>query len=310
MIDQLIEPLAEQQCGVFARFQVLALGGDDDLIRRRRRSGRWSTPIRGVYALPGHPETWNRRLWIAYLAAGRDAIVSHHSAAALFGLPGFPRRGASVTVPHPRHLRIAGVTVHQTRVLPRHHWIVFAGRRTTTLARVLVDLAPTISRVRLDLAYEHALLTGHLTPARMARCFQELLSPGRFGMAKLGSILDARSPGEPVPASELERLLLGLVESLGLRARLQYPLPGTTPVHGCVDLALVEAKLILEGDGRRWHSRVADFARDRARDRQAARAGWQTLRFAWEEVAGDPDDVAASIREVYDQRVALLAAPA
>ena len=36
---------------------------------------------------------------------------------------------------------------------------------------------------------------------------------------------------------------------------------------------------IVEGDGRSWHARVADFERDRQRDHEAQRIGWGTCRF-------------------------------
>jgi len=39
------------------------------------------------------------------------------------------------------------------------------------------------------------------------------------------------------------------------------------------------------------------------RDNEAARVGWQTLRFPWEEVVHDPDDVAATVRDVRAQRL-------
>lgn len=306
-IDAALAALAATQCGTFSRRQVLDLGGDDGLIRRRCRSGAWLRFRPGVHGYPTHPDTWDRRLWIVYLAAGLVAVVSHHTAAALYRYPGFPRADLHLLIPHPGHQCVAGATVHQTRFLPDHHWVLLAGRRTTTPARTLVELAGHVGRARLDRAYEHALLTTHLTTARMARCFNELLTPGRTGMVKLGTILDERGPGHVPAASELEVLLFAVAEAVGLRPQRQHPLPGDQRIVGCVDGALPEAKLLLEADGRRWHTRAADFARDAARDKAAARAGWDTLRFTWEELTGDPDDAQATLREVYDARRTLLA---
>lgn len=306
MIDQLVAELAARQLGVFARFQLLELGCSSNLIDRRLRSGQWDRLAPGVYGLPGHPDTWARRLWVVYLAAGQEAVVSHHAAAASYGAPQFPRDELSVLVPHPGHQRVAGATVHQTRFLPPHHHVLLYGRRTTTLARTLADLAPLVTRARLDAAYEWALVSDHLTPAKMSRCFMDLLRPGRRGMMKLGTILDERGPGYVPAASELERMLFGVCDLVDLHPFRQFALPGHQEITGCVDGALVEAMLILEADGRRWHTRIADFKRDRARDKQAARAGWQTLRFCYEELRDDPDGEARAIRETYDQRVQLL----
>ena len=127
-------------------------------------------------------------------------------------------------------------------------------------------------------------------------------------MTKLASILDERGPGFVPAASELERMLFDVCARVGLEPVRQFPLPGRGDITGFVDAAFVEAKLILEADGRRWHDRVASQGKDRARVNTAARVGWQTLRFGYEELTADPDGEAAVIRETYDERVSLLAA--
>jgi hypothetical protein len=306
MHDAVIAGLASRQNGVFARFQLLVLGIHPNLIDRRLVAGRWDRLAPGVYGLPGHRDSWDQRLWVVYLAAGEAAAVSHDSAAALATLDGFPREVLSVTVPHPRHQRVAGAIVHQSRYLPRHHWVNLYGRRTTTPARTLVDLAATTSRLRLDRAYESALLSGHLTHAKMSRCFGELLLPGRKGMTKLASILDDRGPGFVPAASELERMLFDVCARIGLEPVRQFPLPGRGDITGFVDAAFIEAMLILEADGRRWHDRVANQRKDRARVNAAARVGWQTLRFGYDELTADPDGEAETMRETYHQRLSLL----
>lgn len=84
----------------------------------------------------------------------------------------------------------------------------------------------------------------------------------------------------------------------------QFTHPGRNPARGCVDFAYPDAKLIVEAAGRRWHQRIADLKRDRARDTEAARAGWLTMRFMWEELKGDPDDVGAAVAETRAHRIA------
>lgn len=306
MFDLVIASIAATQCGVFSRRQALDAGANDSLIRRRLRSRAWVMFRPGVYGLPGHRDTWDKRLWIVYLAAGVHAAVSYDSAAAQSGAPGFVRDGAHLTVPHPHHQRVSGATVHQTRYLPEHHVVLLWGRRTTTYARTLVDLAPTTSRAQLDLVLQHGLITGRLTVGGMARTFEDLYVPGRRGMVKLGSVLDERLTGERPPASELERLLFEMCSRVGLRPERQYPHPGVHGIEGCVDAALPDAKLIVEADGRRWHTRVADFARDRDRDNQATRVGWDTLRFPWEELVGAAEDAAATLFDTYELRRDLL----
>ncbi|HYF46031.1 MAG TPA: DUF559 domain-containing protein [Acidimicrobiales bacterium] len=308
--DHLVTELAARQLGIFARFQLLALGIPSNLTDRRLKSGQWLRRAPGVYELPGHASSWPQDLWVAYLAAGEHAWVSHEAAAVCHDAPGYPHGPLTLTVPHPAHQRVDGAVVHQSRKVPPHHATMLYGRRTTTFARTVVDLAATASRARLDAVYEHGLLTGRVTHARMAATFTELYHPTRRGMSTLGVILDERGPGHVPAASELERRLFGVCDLVGLRPVRQFPLPGRQSIRGCVDAALVEAKLILEADGRRWHTRVADFRRDRERDKSAARDGWQTLRFCYEELREDPLGEARGIRETYEERCRLLAAAA
>jgi very-short-patch-repair endonuclease len=83
----------------------------------------------------------------------------------------------------------------------------------------------------------------------------------------------------------------------------EHPLPTDRTYRGFVDRCWTEALLILEIDGRAWHSRERDMARDRARDREAARHGWQTLRILDEEVDAHSNDVVDDIVTTYTHRM-------
>jgi Protein of unknown function (DUF559) len=131
---------------------------------------------------------------------------------------------------------------------------------------------------------------------------------GKPGVRSLTLVLDTLSGGQAVSTSTLERRTLDLIRAYALPMPIgQFPFPGRQFVEGCVDFAYPEAKLILETDGRRWHSRIREITRDRERDLEAARHGWQTLRFLYEHVVNDPADSAATILTVLDHRLALLA---
>jgi hypothetical protein len=66
----------------------------------------------GVYVLAGAPGTRMLQLWVAVLAAGSDAVVSHESAALLHGARGLPASPITLTAPHGSHHRLASITVH------------------------------------------------------------------------------------------------------------------------------------------------------------------------------------------------------
>lgn len=297
--------LAAEQHGVLARRQVLAAGGDDALVRRRLRSGVWVRPAPGVYELAGLPDDPERRLWTAWLAVGPHAVVSHETAAQRRGLGPVPTGRLVFTTAHGDHHRIPGVVVHQLRDVLPHHVGLVDGLPTTTAARTIMDLAAVSSDARLLRIVEEAVRTGRTTDLEIAAAYADIARPGKWGANRMLRVLARRGPRNPVPDSKLERLLLAAIRAAGLPEPLaQFTHPGRSPVHGCVDFAYPDARLILEADGRSWHQRQADLKRDRARDNEAARAGWLTLRFMWEELTHDPADVAATIVETRAHRLA------
>lgn len=295
--------LAARQHGAFSRRQVLAVGGSDDLIHRRCRSGWWQRCGPGVFMLAGLPPDPERRLWIAWLEVGRDAVVSFECAAERHGLGPVLAGRLVFTSAHGDHHRIAGVVVHQLRDVLPHHVMELGGLPTTTIPRTIVDLAAVCSSARLGRVIEGAVNSGLTTDAAVGLVLGDVMRKGKWGGRKLARVLGDRSPREPVPDSKLELLLLTALRSAGLPDPFpQFPHPGRAPGKGRVDFAYTEEKVILEADGRSWHQRIADLKRDRARDNEAARAGWLTMRFMWEELDADPTDVGQAVRETLNHR--------
>ena len=306
-VEQRLSDLATAQYGLFSRRQVLDLGGDDELIRRRLRQGRWDRALPGVYELPGHHRTHLRDLWIAHLAMGPRSTVSHQSAAGLHYFDGFPRDRIVLTVPHSGQQRVSGAFAHQISDLTESDRTTILGLPTTRIARTLVDLAAVCSTARLGAALDDALAAKRTSCTTVGQVLRSVARPGKPGVHLLARLLDDRGPGYVPPASELERVFFAVLHRAGLpRPRRQHPLPGTGPLEGLVDAAYVEAKVIIEVDGRRWHAQAQQMAKDRARDQQAARAGWLTLRFTYEQVTEFPDEVVRVVTETLRSRPAPL----
>ena len=64
-----------------------------------------------------------------------------------------------------------------------------------------------------------------------------------------------------------------------------------------VDAHIPEWKLIVEADGRRWHTRQADFERDRERDNAAASAGLVAVRFTYRMLTKERDSCLKTLLE-------------
>lgn len=103
------------------------------------------------------------------------------------------------------------------------------------------------------------------TLGAISAVFAQVARPGKPGMDTLASVLDERGDGYVPPTSELERGLFDTLDAGGLPppAR-QIPLPGRGVVPGVADGGYLDALILLEADGRRWHARVQAARRDRS----------------------------------------------
>lgn len=143
--------------------------------------------------------------------------------------------------------------------------------------------------------------------AEIQKVFAEVARPGKPGMLKVANVLDERAPGHVPPHSELERALFDTLAAGGLPApQRQVPLPGRSRIRGLADGAYLDARIVLEADGRRWHDRVQASHRDRLRDLQVVRAGWVPMRFDHHLILSDPAEVCSAVRETRAERLRLL----
>ena len=299
-VDARIAAVARRQGCVFSRRQYLEIGGTDDQLASRLASGLWTLRHPGVYGVAAVPDSYPTRLWAAVLAVGGSAVVSRQAAAALHGIAGYPPLPLVVSVPHGAHPRVRGVTIHQARDFSSTDHTIHqpSALAVTSVVRTVVDLAAVVTGPKLRHTVAEVLSMRMATLAELGAGLAAVARPGKPGVRKLAAALDEVGPGKALPRSRLERLLYAALASGHLpRPVLQHPFPGRMDVEGCVDGAYPDVRLILEADGRRWHTRVRDLRRDHERDAQAARAGWQTLRFLHEHLAGDPAGVCATVRD-------------
>jgi very-short-patch-repair endonuclease len=149
------------------------------------------------------------------------------------------------------------------------------------VVRTLFDLARVLPGQQLERLVDELLAAGIVKLGPVAGRFSQYRRPGRTGVAALAFILDARGPGYVPPASELEALLRDVLQKGGHpQPDWQRPHPAGSAA-GRVDAVFESCKLIVEVDGRRWHSQVEQMEADRHRDIGATLAGYHTMRFMW-----------------------------
>jgi very-short-patch-repair endonuclease len=305
--DARLALLAGRQAGVFSLEQALQLGFPRSTIGDRARRGVWERRLPSVFAVGGSPISWEARLWAASLGVGPSGSLSHETAALCHGAERLATDPVVLTCPHRWHHRLPGVFVHQIDDLQPWHLTTWRGLPISRPSRTVVELAATqstavIGRVADDLVRLRATSYGEI-----GRVFFEVARPGKPGMARLARVMDERTDGHVPPSSELERALFDALAAGGLPPpRRQVPLPGRSVNPGIADAAYDDARIVLEVDGRRWHSRVDAARRDRERDVQVVRAGWVPMRFVYEQVVGSPAEVCAAVWETRSVRLALL----
>jgi Protein of unknown function (DUF559) len=288
--ERAIAAVAASQHGVIARRQLSALGYSAKAIDGKIARGHLHSVHLGVYAV-GHPRLVGPGRWMAaVLACGPGALISHLSAAALWGLLKALGSLIDVTAPRSREGR-PGIALHRPRRLHAADRAMVDGIPVTSVARTLLDLAATrpllLERAfeaadRLDLldlrAIEHVL-------ERSRGC------PGRPALAAL--LTDHRGPA-PVTRSELERRFLDVRRDAGL------PRPSTNLfVAGHeVDAVWPDHRLAVELDSHEFHRTRAAFERDRVRDASLQLAGYRVLRVTHRRLETEPQAIVDTVREL------------
>ncbi len=240
-------------------------------------SGRWELIRPGVFRIAGAPATWHQDLLAACMATSSTAVASHRAAAKLWELPGFgDETEPEVTVTRHRWHRLAGVHCHETLALPRSDVTRRDTIPVTTPTRTLVDVARYAVSARLEEALDDALRRGLTTLDRLTARVDELSGPGRRGITKIRSLIDARDAAAAVPESVQERRLVRLLARNGLpRPVLQFEICDGSRFVARVDAAYPEQRIAIEYDSYMFHGSRHRHELDLARRNQLQALGWQ-----------------------------------
>lgn len=282
--------LAHEQHGVATRAQLIELGYGHEAIRHRLRRGRLHAVRRGVYAV-GRPELSRLGWWMAaVLSCGPEALLSHGSAAALWGIRPVDGRLPEVSVPSGVERRGAGIVVHRRSGLSGDD--VASRRRVPVTSPVctVVDLTLRLLPKQLETMVNEADKLDLVDPEALRQALNT--RAGRPGVGVLRELLDRQT--FTLTDSELERLFLPIVR----RAGLPPPVTGRRVNGFRVDFNWPALGLVVETDGLRYHRTPAQQARDRLRDQTHLAAGLKPLRFTHAQVKFEPAYVEATLAAV------------
>ena len=270
------------------------LGISDAAISRRTSDGLWTRVLPGVFRITGAPETGVQLPMAAVLWAGDGAVVSHATAARIWGIEGARERKVELWVPWPRNPRHDLVHVHRGMRVDRADRAREGPLPLTTPIRTLIDLSARLEDDPLLAAMESLFRAKLCTPERLGVRVEILRASGRPGAGRLAELLASRAgPAlESVLEAKMWRLLLR--SGLPLPQRQHWVSLGGRRYR--LDFAWPALRVGVECDGWEHHGKRTAFAPDRARLAEFAAARWRVLPVTWHAVTKEPERVERWLR--------------
>jgi len=293
--DRLIADMANRQHGVFSHRQATAVGFTRRQIEHRRISGAWISLAHGVYALDSAPSTWHRQVMAAILSKNR-ARASGMTAGALHEMPHCRKGRPEIAVPASGNANSRIAAVRRRSSFANLGLVLIDHIPTTDIPNTLFDLSTQLSAAHLQRAIDDCLVRGKVTEEELHSMLDRhsgcrLAGTVAFREA-IADITNAYVPTE----SDLEVLLVEVLDDPRIPALdLQARLPWWRELPHRIDVFIRPWSLIIEGDGRPFHTKRADFENDRRRDNLAVANGYRVLRFTYRMLKEDPADVLQTV---------------
>lgn len=287
--DRALDEFAAHQYGTFSRAQARAAGLTPRMIQTRVEEGAWIRLAPAVYALASAPPKWERQMAAALLTK-EDAIAAGRSAGYLHGFPGFGPARPVIMIGLEGNARSPLARVVRSRRFEFVGRVRKRGFMVADEAETVMTLARDLAEETLEALVDALLARKSVSVSELARIVR--LSEGVPGVPKLRRIVEYRAPDayQP-PTSDLERLLYRVLDDPRLPSYTRQMPMSYQQVDATVDAYIDPWRLIVEGDGRRWHNRRADMLRDRLRDNEAVAHGYAVLRFVYEQLRDEPEKV-------------------
>ena len=300
-VDRRAAMAASLQHGLLHRSDLRALGASDQAIQRRVERGILVRRGPTVFAFAGTPSYARQRLFEAVLAVGNDALLSHDSAAFEWGLIQRSPRISHVAVRRWNRTHHVSLSVHESLDLEPMDYAVLDAIPVTTPARTVVDLGAT-SPWLVERALSAGLRTELFTVGEVERFVKRVAKRGRSGVGVVRPLLEMHQDLNGRTESLLEDRFVRVLFDRGIvLPEAQFEVYDGD--HGLVcraDFAYVDRRLLIELDGRSYHSDTKAFQRDREKQNRTQALGWTTLRFTWFDIHREPDRVAELIRSCVD----------
>ncbi len=280
--------LVRTQHGVVARRQLLALGYTRREIEQRLHNGRLHHISHGVYAVGRRELTPHGRWMAAVLACGDDAVLSHRSAAELWGIGREWEGRIDISIRRRSVITRRGIKVRSRQSLPSRSLVRRHGIPATNPVQTLIDAATELEPLRLERSVNEADKLDLVDPETLRRALDAYI--GMPGVKTLGTMLDRHT--FRLSDSDLEILFRPLARAAGF----SLPLSKHWVLGYEVDFWFPDHGLVVETDGLRYHRTPAQQVRAAKRDQKHTASGLRVLRFTHWQIAHAPNEVTEVLR--------------
>lgn len=279
--DERAGAIGARQWGAVSGAQARKAGLTQRQIDHRVRRGRWRRATRDVYTLSGTGACWQQRAMVACLSGPPATVVSHLTAAAVYGLVKPPAE-PDVTIPATSSgARLRGAAVRRRGLGPGER-AVKDRLPCTSPVRTLIDCAEVLEGDALCNLVDSALCRKLMQPSRLIRAAEAARTGARGSRrAALGRLLEALEvwrSGAP-PGSPPEALLQRRLKEWGFP-----PAQRQVEVHAAdgrllarADLGIVEWKVLVEYDSDEHHGPRCWIADGERLDRVERETGWRMI---------------------------------
>lgn len=282
--QHLLAQISSRQFGLVARPQLLDVGFSSSAITRARERGELAPYLPNVWRVTSAPRCWEQRPLGAVLWAGQVTVASHITSAFLHEL--LPRAAARIEITTTRwpdkrpgivihHSFLESAEIVKTRAIP-----------CTSVHRTLIDLSATQPIPVVESALDAAIRLEKVTFDQLRDYGEAASFRSVKGSALLKGLLSVRGNEEALSESEAESLFCRLMRKGRLPiGQRQTPRPGTR--GGRLDFHYPDQNLVIEIDGRKFHSGRRERKRDKRYDNELNIGGKRVLRLTWEDLTCD-----------------------
>ena len=292
-----LSPEIRQLIGIVTTAELLATGTTANQIRGMVSSGTLIPVFRGVYMraeqaskfsdLPGGKHLLEAAAAVAVI--GNSAVVSHQSAAQLYGIDLLHKPGPQVTLTSRERDWKNRPGIHVYAVdLPDSHRTVASGLPMTTAARTVVDLARTLDFKAGVVAADSALRRKITSKPELESALAAQSNwRGVRQAAEVVAFADKRAE------SPLESISRVVFRDVGLPPPdLQVWLGGKVEPVGRVDFYWKKYRTVAEVDGALKYDDPTRARLQLKRDALLRADEFEVVHFDWQDITKAPDYVA------------------